>query len=75
MVMVDDKFDNDIECTSVTAHFEGLADAPMLCSVHCLMQHVQGYLGSHWSLSLGNYCLYFASAAARVTANKTTMKK
>jgi hypothetical protein len=38
------------------------------------MEHVQGYIGSHWTLPSGNYSLYIAPSAARVTANKTTMK-
>jgi hypothetical protein len=39
------------------------------------MQHVQGYLGSHWTLPSGNYLLCIAPAAARATANKMAMKK
>jgi hypothetical protein len=38
--LVNDKIDDDIKCTSITAHFKGLADAPVLCGVHHLMQHV-----------------------------------
>ncbi len=38
------------KCTSIAAHFEGLADLPVRYKVHCLMQHVQGYTGSHWML-------------------------
>jgi hypothetical protein len=37
------------------------------------MQHVQGYTGSHWTPPLGDYSLRIALAAARATANKTTM--
>jgi hypothetical protein len=37
------------------------------------MQHVQGYTGSHWTLSSGDYSLCIAAAAARATANKTMM--
>jgi hypothetical protein len=37
------------------------------------MQHVQGYTGSHWTPSSGDYSLRITSAAARATANKTTM--
>ena len=40
---------------------------------HRLMQHVQGYTGSHWMPTSGDYSLRIASAAARATANKTTM--
>jgi hypothetical protein len=71
--MVDDKFDNDIKITSVAAHFEGLANAPEQYRWHCLMRHVQGYPGSHWTPPLGNYLLCITPAATRATANK--MKK
>ncbi len=48
------------KCTSVMAHFQCLADAPVLCGVHCQMQHVQGYPGSHWMPPSGNYLLRIA---------------
>ena len=41
---------------------------------HRLMQHVQGYTGSHWMPPSGDYSLRIASAAARATANKTNMQ-
>jgi hypothetical protein len=63
------------KCTSVVAHFKGLAHAPVLWGVHCPMQHVQGYSRSHWTPPLGNYSLCIALAAARATANKIMMKK
>jgi hypothetical protein len=63
------------KCTSIAAHFEGLVDAPVPCGVHCLMQHVQGDSGSHWTPALGNYSLHIGMVAARATANKTMMKK
>jgi hypothetical protein len=63
------------KCTSVTAHFEGLTDAPVLCGMHRPAQHVQGYTGSHWTPPSGDYSLRRALAATRATANKTTMKK
>jgi hypothetical protein len=62
------------KCTSIVAHFEGLADAPVQYEVHCPMQHVQCYTGSHWTLPLGDYLLHIAPAAARATTNKTTTK-
>jgi hypothetical protein len=39
------------------------------------MQQFQGYLGSHWTLPLGNYLLHIAPAATRATANDTMTKK
>jgi hypothetical protein len=64
------------KCTSGTAHFERLADAPVLCGVHCPMQHnVQGYTRSLWTPPLSIYLLCIAPAAAGATGNTTTMKK
>ncbi len=57
------------------AHFKGLAVALVPCGVHPLIQHVQGYPGSRWMPSLGDYSLPVALAAAGATANKTMMKK
>jgi len=38
------------------------------------MQHDQGFARSHWTRPLGNYLLRIAPAAARATANETTMQ-
>jgi hypothetical protein len=64
-----------LKCTSVAARFEGLADVPEQYRWHRLMQHVQGYSGSHWTLALGNYSLRIAPAAARATGKQTTINK
>jgi hypothetical protein len=61
--------------TSAPGHFDGHADAWGQCHTHCQMQHVQGYTGSHWMPPLDDYLLRMAPAAARVSANKTTVKK
>jgi hypothetical protein len=63
------------KCTSVVARFEGLADAPEQYRWHCLMRHVQGYLGSHWTTPSGDYSLRIAPAAARATGKQTTINK
>jgi hypothetical protein len=34
-------------------NFNGHDDASVQCQVHCLMQHVQGYLICHWTPPLG----------------------
>jgi hypothetical protein len=46
------------------------------CNAACipLMQHVQGYPGSHWTPPSGNYTLRIAPAAARATGNETMTK-
>ena len=63
------------KCTSITGHFDGHVRALEQYRWHCPMRHVQGYPGSHWTPSPGNYLLHIAPAAARAIANKTTMKK
>jgi hypothetical protein len=63
------------KCTSIAAHFEGLADAPERHRWHCLMRHVQGYFGSHWTPPSGDYSLRIAPAAARATGKQTTINK
>jgi hypothetical protein len=54
-----------IKCTSVVAHFDGLANVLVLCGLHRPMQRVQGYSGSHLMPPLGEYSLCFVPAAAR----------
>jgi hypothetical protein len=39
------------------------------------MQHVQGYLGSHWTPPLGDYFFHIAQAATRATGKQTTINK
>jgi hypothetical protein len=57
------------KCISVAGHFNSHGGAPVQYKVHCLMQHVQGYTGSHWMLPSSDYLLGIAPAAARPTAN------
>jgi hypothetical protein len=63
------------KCTSIAARFEGLADVPEQYRRHCLMRHVQGYLGSHWMPPSGNYSVRIAPVAARATGKQTTINK
>jgi hypothetical protein len=63
------------KCASTAGRFNCHADVWVQCCLYCPMQHVHSFPGSHWMLPLGNYLLHDAPAAARVTANKTTMKK
>ncbi len=63
------------KCTSVAACFEGLADAPEQYRQHRPMQHVQGYLGSHWMPPSSNNLLRIAPAATRATGKQTTINK
>jgi hypothetical protein len=58
------------KCTSFAGHFNGRGSEPVQYKVHYLMQHVQGYSGSHWTPPLGNYSLCIALAAAGATETK-----
>ncbi len=55
--------------------FNGHGGPLVQYEAHFHMEYVQGYPRSHWMPPLGNYSLRIAPAAARVTANNTTMKK
>jgi hypothetical protein len=61
--------------TSSAGRFDGHSGAVEQYRRHCLMQHVQGYSGSHWTLPLGNYLLRITPAAARATGKQTTINK
>ncbi len=61
------------ECPSSVDHVDGHGLALKRYMWHRPVQHVQGYTGSHWTPPLGDYSLRIALAAARATANKTTM--
>jgi hypothetical protein len=62
------------KCISVAGHFEGHASALEQYRRHPPMQHVQGYPGSYWMPSSGNYSLHIAPAAAMAAATKMMTK-
>ncbi len=62
-------------CSSVVVRFDGHGGALEQNRRHCPMRHVQGYSGSHWTPSSGNYLLRIAPAAARATGKQTTINK
>jgi hypothetical protein len=62
-------------CSSVVGRFDGHGGLPVRYKAHCLMQHVQGYSGSHWMLASGNYLLRIAPAATRAKGKQTTINK
>jgi hypothetical protein len=56
----------------LAGHFDGHADALKRCAWHLLMQHVQGYTGSHWMLllPLGGYSLRIIPPGGRQGNNQ-----
>jgi hypothetical protein len=62
------------KCTYIAGHFDGHGAAPVQYGVHRLMQHHQGFTGSHWTPPLGNYLLRIAQVAARAIINTTMMQ-
>jgi hypothetical protein len=63
------------ECTLSAGHYNIHGSAPERYRWHRLMQHVQGYSGSHWMPPSGDYLLYITPAAARATGKQTTINK
>jgi hypothetical protein len=55
------------EFTSVASNFDSHFGALEQYRRRCLMRHIQGYMGSFWTLPLGDYLLHIAPAAARAT--------
>jgi hypothetical protein len=60
---------------SVAGHFDDHGGAPGQYILHFSMQHVQGYLRSHWMLPSGDYSLRITPAAAKATGKLTMMNK
>jgi hypothetical protein len=63
------------KCAFVAGHLDSHGSAPEQYRRHRPMRHVQGYYGSHWAPTLGNYSLRIAPAAARATDKQTTINK
>ncbi len=63
------------KCTSSAGRFDVNGEAPEQYRRHCLMRHVQGYSGSHWTPASGNYLLRITPAAVRATGKQTTINK
>jgi hypothetical protein len=68
------KLSMTIKCSLSAIRFYGHGGLLVQYKAHHLMQHVQGYSRSHWTLPLGSYLLRIAPTATRATANKTTTK-
>jgi len=52
--------------TSFAGHFDGHADQAIQFQVHCPMEHIQGFIGSHWMPPLGEYSPRITRADAMV---------
>jgi hypothetical protein len=75
MIMTILKSSTTIKCTSDATNFDGQADAPVQYRTHCPMEGGPWLTGIHWTPPPDEYSHCIASAAARATANKTTIKK
>ncbi len=62
--------------TYFDGHFDGHGNVPVRYHEHCLMEEVQGFTRSHWTLqwTLGNYSFRIAPAATRVAGKTMKMK-
>jgi hypothetical protein len=54
------------KCRQINDNSDGHDDALVRCQTHRPMQHVQGYLRSHWMPPLGKYLPRIAPADAMV---------
>jgi hypothetical protein len=60
------RIDDRTSWTCFAGHFDGNDNAPVRCQAHQPMQHVQGYLRSHWTPPSGNYSSRIAPAVTMV---------
>ncbi len=63
--MVDAEIDDENKCTSFAGHFDGPADAPWQCQVHCPMEDVQGFGRSHWIIAIGQVSAVYCPGSCR----------
>jgi hypothetical protein len=68
MVVDKTKIDDDNKCTSFAGHFYGIAGARMKCVMHLPIDQVQGFTGSHGTLSSSKYlsCIALYAQAGAV---------
>ncbi len=57
---------NNKKCRRITGNFDCHADAAVRRGVHCPIEHIQGFTGSHWMPPLGMCLRHIASAAAMI---------
>jgi hypothetical protein len=73
--MVDVKINDAKQYTTVATRFYGRNDAPVQCHVHPLMEGVQGFTRSHWTLPSSKYFLRIIPADNRVACKKNTTRR
>ncbi len=47
MVVANNETDGDKKYTTNAGNFDGHADTAVRCGVHCLMEHIRGFMQSH----------------------------
>ncbi len=57
---------NNEKCRWIAGDFNCHADAAVQPGAHCLMEHVQGFIWSHWMPPLGDCLRRIAPVAAMV---------
>jgi hypothetical protein len=63
------------KCNLSAGRFDGHGGVPEQYRWHRPMRHVQGYSGSHWMPTSGDYLLRIAPAATMATGKQTTINK
>jgi hypothetical protein len=58
--------DNDKKCRESAGDFDHHEDAAVQCKAHCPMEHIPGFIRSHWMLPLGKCLCRIAPAATMV---------
>jgi hypothetical protein len=65
-VVGDNGIDNNKKCRESAGDFDHHADAAVRCRVHRPMEHILGFIRSHWMPPPGEFMRHIAPAAAMV---------
>ena len=63
--MVDAEIDDENKCTSFAGRFDGPADVPWKCRVHCPMEEVECFGRSGWILAIGQVSAVYCPGGCR----------
>ena len=66
MVVSDNRIEDCKKYREIACCFDGRGNAAVRCDAHCLMEHINGYTGSHWMPPSGECLHHITPVAAMV---------
>jgi hypothetical protein len=66
MAVCKQKINDDKKIREIAGNFDHCADAAVQCGMDCSMEHIPGFIRSHWMLPSGKCLHRIAPMAAKV---------